>query len=150
MKKPNPKSSVFLQYFVSFFVLLNMKTNIRTLDTIKFFRGKERDNKEMQRLSDEKRDFEYRRLLIEENELDLHVAYSRMLVWRWFAWFFLGFGVIFIQNPIVFYVLIGFGIISEFFSYINKKYFQFVMRSYNLALSIVDSVIFTEYGISFK
>lgn len=127
-----------------------MKTNIRTYDTIKFFRGKERNDEEMQRLSDEKRDFEYRRLLIEENELDLHVAYSRTLVWHWLAWFFLGFGVILIQNPIVFYILIGFGIISEFFSYINKKYFQFVMRSYNLALSIVDSVIFTEYGISFK
>ena len=64
-----------------------MKDNIRECQTLKFFRGKKRNNVEMQRLAEARLDFEYRRLLIEENELDLHVAFSKMLGWKWLAFF---------------------------------------------------------------
>lgn len=127
-----------------------MKTNVRTYDTIKFFRGRKRNNAEMLRLSDENRDFEYRRLLIEENELDLHVAFSKMIVLHWLAWSFLALAICFYQIPIMVYTLIGLSILSQIFSIKYKRFFQFVFRSYNLALNIVDSVIFTEYGIKLK
>ena len=127
-----------------------MKTNIRTYETLKFFRGKKRNNAEMQRLADENRDFEYRRLLIQENELDLHVAFSRMIIWHWMAWSFLALAICFLSTSIMFFIFIGLAILSQIFSIKNKKFFQFVLRSYNLALSIVDSVIFTEYGIQLK
>ena len=59
-----------------------MKRNIREYQTLKFFRGTERKTMEMQKLSDEGRDFEYRKLLIEENELDMHVAFSKEIIWK--------------------------------------------------------------------
>ena len=59
-----------------------MKNNTREYQTIRFFRGRKRNNDEMQRLSDAGLDFEYRRLLIEENELDLHVSFSKMMIYE--------------------------------------------------------------------
>lgn len=125
-----------------------MKSNIREYDKIKFFRGSKRKNAEMVRLAEAHLDFEYRRLLIEENELDLHVAFSKMIVWNWISWAFLIFSAFFMQNPVVFYGLIGASFISQIISHKNKKHFKFVFRAYNLALLFVDSVIKNEYGIT--
>ena len=127
-----------------------MKENIREYSTIKFFRGKKRNNTEMLRLSDAGLDFEYRRLLIEENELDLHVAFSKMIVWKWLAWSFISLALYYIQYPVLVSVFLGLAILSGFFSYVNKRFFQFVFRSHNLALGFVDGVIFNKYGISFR
>jgi hypothetical protein len=66
-----------------------MRENIREYQSIKFFRGSKRNNAEMLRLADAELYFEYRRLLIEENELDMHVAFSKMMVWKWLAWGFM-------------------------------------------------------------
>jgi hypothetical protein len=127
-----------------------MKENIRVYQSIKFFRGKKKNNPEMQRLSDAGLDFEYRRLLSEENELDLHVAFSKMLVYKWFSWCFLALAQYFVQHPIISSVLLGLAILSQFFSFINERFFQFVFRSYNIALGFVDGVIFDRYGILFS
>ena len=127
-----------------------MKNNIREYQTLKFFRGRKRNIIEMQRLADAGLDFDYRRLLIEENELDMHVAFSKEIIWKWLAWGFLAVAICFMQHPIVLFVLLGLAVLSLFFSYENKRFFRFVMRGHNLALSIVDSVIFDKYGVSFR
>jgi len=127
-----------------------MKNNIREYQTIKFFRGKERNNAELQRLADENRDFEYRRLLIEENELDLHVAFSKMIVWKWLSWCFLGMAVICFQCSIVAFIFLVMALLSQIFSILNKRFFAFVFRGYNLTLSLVNCVIYDKYGISLK
>jgi len=125
-----------------------MKSNIREYDRIRFFRGSKRKNAEMMKLAEAHLDFEYRRLLIHENELDLHVAFSKTIVWNWISWTFLVFSIFFIQNPIIFYGLMFAFLTSQIFSYKNKKHFKFVFRAYNLALSFVDAVIKNEYGIT--
>ena len=127
-----------------------MTNNIREYQTLKFFRGSKRKYNEMQKLAAAGLDFEYRRLIIEENELDLHVAFSKMIVWKWLAWSLLALAISFRQHPTIASVFLGLAVLSQFFSYINKRYFQFVLRSHNLALSIVDVVIKQEHGISFR
>ena len=125
-----------------------MKTNIREYQTLKFFRGKRRNNAEMLRLAEARLDFEYRRLLIEENELDLHVAFSKEVIWKWLAWSFISLSLYYLQHPIIASVFLGLAMLSCFFSYLNKRFFQFVMRGHNLALGFVDIVIKQEHGIS--
>jgi hypothetical protein len=124
-----------------------MKDNFREYHTVKFFRGKKRNNSEMLRLSEAKLDFEFRRLLIEENELDLHVYFSRMTVFKWLSWSFLALAFSFLQYQILSFILLGLALLSCIFSFINKRRFEFVFRSYNFALAIIDSEIFKEYGI---
>jgi len=126
-----------------------MKKNIREYQTLQFFRGKKRNIEEMQRLADEGLDFEYRRLLIEENELDMFVAFSKEVIWKWLAWGFLVLAICFVQYSVALFPLLGLAVLSIFFSYLNKRFFQFVMRGHNLALGIVEGVIFDKYGVSF-
>lgn len=127
-----------------------MAGNFLEYESIKFFRGKKRNNAEMQRLSDVGLDFEYRRLLIQENELDMHAAFSKMVVWKLLSWSFLALAFICLQLPIIALIFLGLGMLSCFFSFINKRFFQFVMRSHNIALGFVDAVIYNKYGIVFK
>jgi hypothetical protein len=114
-----------------------MRENIREYQSIKFFRGSKRNNSERQRLADAGLDFEYCRLLIEENELDMHVAFSKMMVWKWLAWGFMAFAICFLQHPIITIILLGLAILSRFFSFINKRFSQFVFRSHNVALGLL-------------
>jgi hypothetical protein len=125
-----------------------MKNNIREYQTIKFFRGSIRNNAEMQRLADAELDFEYRRLLIEENELDMHVAFSKMMIWKWLAWGFIALAFCYLQHPIITIIFLGLAMLSYFFSFINERFFQFVFKSLNVALGFVDAVIFNKHGIS--
>jgi len=125
-----------------------MDSCFREYQTIKFFRGKKRNNSEMLRLAEARLDFEYRRVLIKENELDLHVYFSRMTVYNWLSWSFLALVLSCLQLPIMSFILLGLAIIFSIFSFINKRRFEFVFRSYNFALSVVDAVIYNEYEIS--
>ena len=127
-----------------------MYSNIREYNDIKFFRGKKRNNAEMLRLAEAGLDFEYRRLLIEENELDLHVAFSRMIIYRWLSWSLLALAFSILQHHIMSLIVLGFALISIILSFIYKKKFQFVFRSYNFALAILESVILNEYDISLR
>jgi hypothetical protein len=127
-----------------------MRNNIREYQTFKFFRGRKRKFEDMEKHSNEGLDFEYRRLLIQENELDLHVAYSKEVIWKWLAWSFLALALYFVQHPIMSFIFIGLAVLSLFFSYLNKRFFQFVLRGHNIALGFVEGAIFDKYGISFK
>lgn len=126
-----------------------MKSNIREYQTIKFFRGSKRNNEEMQRLSDAHLDFEYRRLLIEQNELDMHVAFSKMIVWKRLSFVFLTLAILCFQFSIIMSIFLGLAVLSQIFSFINKRFFQFVLRSHNIALGFVEGVIHDKYGMSF-
>jgi len=127
-----------------------MQNCIREYQTIKFFRGSKRKNSEMLSLAESGQDFEYRRLLIEENELDLHVYFSRMTVHYWLSWYFLAIAIGYLSFPLISCIILGFALLTKILSFINKRKFQFVFRSHNLALAIVDSVILNEHGISLR
>ena len=127
-----------------------MKQNIREYQTIKFFRGARRNNAEMIRLAKAQQDLEYRKLLIEENELDLHVYFSRMKVWKWLSWSMLILAIFLFQFPVLAIIFIGLTLVFRFFSWVSKKNFEFVFSSYDFALGIVDMVIKDKHGISFS
>ncbi len=127
-----------------------MKNNIRVYHSLRFFRGIKRNNAEMQRLADEGLDFEYRRLLIEENELDLHIYFSRTVVYNWFSWGFLALTLICFQFRIITSVILGLALLSRALSYRYRKKFQFVYRCYILALTVVDCVIKQDHGITLQ
>jgi len=127
-----------------------MKQNIREYQTIKFFRGARRNNAEMIRLAKAQQDLEYRKLLIEENELDLHVYFSRMKVWKWLSWSMLILAICSLQFPVLTIILFGLALLFRFFSWVSKKNFEFVFSSYDFALGIVDMVIKDKHGISFS
>ena len=127
-----------------------MKQNIREYQTIKFFRGARRNNAEMIRLAKAELDLEYRKLLIYENELDLHVYFSRMKVWKWLSWGMLILAICSLQFPILAIIFIGLTLVFRFFSWVSKKNFEFVFSSYDFALGIVDIVIKDKHGISFS
>lgn len=126
-----------------------MNNNIREYHSLRLFRGRKRNNAEMQWLADSCLDFEYRRLLIEENELDLHVYFSRMTVFNWLSWGFLALAIIYLQFPIMASVFVGPALITRVLAFRCKKKFQFVFRCFKLALAIVDSVIRQNHGITF-
>ena len=126
-----------------------MKNNVREYQSIKFFRGSKRNDEEMQRLSDAHLDFEYRRLLIEENELDMYVAFSKMIIWKRLSFVFLTLAVLCFQLPVILSIFLVLAVLSQFFSFINKRFFQFVLRSHNIALGFVEGVIHDKYGMSF-
>lgn len=127
-----------------------MNNRLREYDTIKFFRGSKRNNSEMLRLAEARLDFEYRRLLIKENELDLHVHFSRMTVYNSLSWSFLVMVLACLPYPLISGIILGLALLTRILSYLSKNKFQFVFRSYNLALAIVDGVIFDEHGISLR
>ena len=124
-----------------------MKENIREYHTIRFFRGQKRNNAELERLAEAKLDFEYRRLIIFEYELDLHVHFSKMTVFNWFAWSFLVVAFCFRQHSIIPAVFFGLSLMSRILSCIYRSRFQLTFWHYNFSLSVVDAVINKDYGI---
>jgi hypothetical protein len=126
-----------------------MKANIREYQTIKFFRGVRRDN-ELIRLAEARQDFEYRRLLIEECEKDLHVYFSRMTVYNWLSWGFMTLTFCYFKHPVITPIFFGLALMLRFFSWIYKNKFKLEFRCYNLALALVDVAIMDKHGISFQ
>lgn len=121
--------------------------NIKIYETIRLFRGKRRVD-ELVKLSEEKRDFEFRRLFIEEIEQDLHVIFSWQTICGWISWVFVFFSLIFFQSPLIFYSLIGISFISKTFSFFQKKKYLRVFKGYKFSLACVDSLIKKDYGIT--
>ena len=124
-----------------------MTGNFREYDTIRFFRGAKRNNAELTRLAVAELDFEYRRLLIQEYELDLHVEFSKMSVYCWLTWSFLLVAFCLWQYSIISAVFFGLALISRILSILYRRRFQLTFWRYNFALSIVDAVIYNDYGI---
>lgn len=127
-----------------------MAENFKEYQTIKFFRGSKRKHAEMQRLAESRKDFEYRRLLIEENELDLHVYFSRRVIFNWLSWSFLALALSSLQHPMMTTAFIVLALLLKICSWVNRKKFEFVFSSYQLVLNAVNTVIEREYGFSFS
>jgi len=121
--------------------------NIRTYETIRLFRGKRRVD-ELVKLSEEKRDFEFRRLFIEELEQDLHVIFSWQTIYGWIAWVFIFFSILFFKNPSTFYLFVGISLIAKTFSFFQREKYKKVFKGYRFSLACVDSVIKKDYGIT--
>jgi hypothetical protein len=101
----------------------------------------------MERFADSFMDFEYRRLLIEENELDLHVFFSREYVFYWLSWGFLVLALFYWMHPFITSILSGMALVSRSISVFYKRKFQLTFWRYNFSLSLVDAVIYNDYGI---
>jgi hypothetical protein len=127
-----------------------LKNNIRYYHSIKFFRGKKRKIADLLRLAEARQDFEYRRLLIEECELNLHVYFSRMTVYNWLSWSFIALTFCYFKHPVIIPIILGLALLFRIFSWIYKNKFKSEFRSYNLALALVDGVICNEHGISLR
>jgi hypothetical protein len=124
-----------------------MKEKFREYHTIRFFRGKKRDNAELKRLAEAELDFEYRRLLIKEYELDLHVEFSKRTVFCWLTWSSLVLAFCFWHCSIITAFFFGLALIACILTIIYRRRFQLTFWRYNFALCIVDAVIFNEYRI---
>jgi hypothetical protein len=114
---------------------------------LQLFRGKKK-NEELDRLSKEKKDFEFRRLYIEENEKTLHVIRSRRFVSMTFAWGFLLITLFLSQLPTAFFISICITLLFLIFSLIFQWAYVRNDSEYKVGLIIVDTVIKQDYGIS--
>lgn len=121
----------------------------RTYNTLRFFRGKKK-NAELTRLSDEERDFEYRRLFIEESEIDLHVAFSRGEIFKLLSWGVISLAVVsFFQfSSIAALFLLATSLVLQLISVVFKYRFKKIAERTQFTLLIVDNVIQNTYGIS--
>lgn len=117
-------------------------------ETLNPIRGKRRDD-ELLRLAEEEKDFEYRRLFIEEAEQDIIVSYSRSKLFEDIALvvLFVHALSIFMEGPL-FGISLLFALIlwvtSVFYKYQHQK---FLKRTRNTLL-FVDAVIKSTYGIT--
>lgn len=114
----------------------------RRYNTLKFIREKKKRD-ELIKLSNEKKDFDYRRLLIEECEKDLHVIFS----WKFL---FEAFGIlILIGNSFNYSKLsITFGILFLIIALLLNISYRKTLIKYKKFITIVDKVIEDEHGIS--
>jgi hypothetical protein len=123
-----------------------MKNINRTYTTLRISRGKNR-NAELVKLAEAKRDFEYRRLLIEEREADLHVFFSRKKVSEIISWILIIFALILYQFPVFSISLFSTSILFQFLKIYWGKRLANRIKMYLFSLKIVDIVIFEDYGI---
>jgi len=123
--------------------------NNRVYHTLRFFRGKKRNSAELIAKTESDIDFNYRRLLIIEYELDLHVQFSKMTVYSWMAWSFLLLAFFFWMHLVLTSICFGLSVLSGVLSIIYKRRFRSTFRDYNFILAIVDSVLYKNTGIRF-
>jgi hypothetical protein len=121
--------------------------DFKELQNIKLLRGKKRNN-ELNELSEQKRDFEFRTLFIEESEKTLHVIKSRKVVSEWIAIFLLLFASLFIQTPVVGFVLLMISIKFKLISQLFNSEYNKERDGFEIGLAIVNGVIKQDYGIS--
>lgn len=124
-----------------------MRKRNRTYNSIKLFRGK-RKNDELKSLAETKKDFEYRRLFIEERELDLHVFFSRKTIAEIISWGFVFLSICYFRHPNLALSMFGLSVIAKFYSIYCQKQLNKIYSIYVNILKLVDSVITKDYGIS--
>lgn len=125
-----------------------MENTKREYNSLKLFRGK-RKNDELQKLSLSNQDFEYRRLYIEERELDLHVFGSREIVFNWIFISLITLAIGNYQHPALALFLFVLGVAAKIVSLRYRVLWHKVEKIYSRILKIVNSAIYNEYGISF-
>lgn len=123
-----------------------MKKFVRKYKTLKFFRGKRKDN-ELKKLSKEKKDFQYRRLLIEECEKDLNTIFTKKIIFEIIGFLFLYLSLI-NHKTIFFNIFILVCVFFLFISLFQKRKYKKTLIKYKKSFIIVDNVIKKEYGIS--
>lgn len=127
-----------------------MRNNIREYHSIKFFRGTPFKLEELMRLSEADDHFGHRRLHIEEFELELHVYFSRKIVFKWLSWSLLALAMSIIFLHLLSIVLTVVAGCCSLASYYNHRKFQHTYRCYTFGLAVLNIVIKREYGISFE
>jgi len=118
-----------------------------TYKKLKLLRGKRR-NEELISYSKQKKDFEYRRLFIEERNLDIQVILSRKFIADLLSLTFLTLSLFQLNNPILFIVLFGITFILKIYSLTCTKKFKKIYWIFSNSLKLIDSVILNEYGIN--
>lgn len=116
---------------------------------IKMWRSKSRE-RELIRLSEEQKDFEYRRLFIEEYKEKIEIHKNREHFFSKHAWTLLIVALISFKMPMLSLVIFGFSLLFKTISGISKTLHRRSVEEYNLGLAIVDSVIKKDYGINFN
>jgi len=124
-----------------------MKIFERDYPTIKIIRGK-RKNEELCKLANAGQDFDYRRLLIEERELDMHVYYSRKRLSNLLSWGFIALAIAYFQFPALMIILFGISLSLQISKVYWNKQLNIIFDKYVFSLTIVNGVIKSEYGIS--
>lgn len=120
----------------------------RTYNTLRLV-GKSKEN-ELQKLGEEGKDFEYRRLLIEDTETALHVTFSRGVISKYLSWTFLYFAIMMIFFSL-FKISLILGVISIIFQIIRSFYkfrFDKIIQVTLNTLLIIDHVIENRHGIT--
>jgi hypothetical protein len=103
---------------------------------------------ELIRLSEEQKDFEYRRLFIEEYKEKILINKNRQFVSERISWAFLFLALFFFQTPQISFIIFGISLIFKTVSFIFKILHKRRIGEFNLGLVIVDSVINKDYGIN--
>jgi hypothetical protein len=124
-----------------------MKLEIREYNSLKLFRGTPFKTEELLRLSEADDHFGHRRLHIEEFELELHVFFSRMIVFKWLSWTFLALAMSFLIFHLLSIIITVVAVICNLASYYNHRKFQSTYRCYTFGLAVLNIVIKREYGI---
>lgn len=114
---------------------------------MKLWREKNRKT-ELIRLSKEQKDFEYRRLFIEEYNEKIQLNRNRHLFSKKIAWIFLFITILTIKIPIISLIVFSISLLFKLFSFIFKILHRKSIEEYNLGLTIVDSVIAKDYKIN--
>ena len=124
-----------------------MKTFKRSYSELKFFGGQKHDAK-LELFAENKDDFNFRRLYIEEEEKWLHIIFSRSILSIWISIALIVLSFYFFQ----FHTLSLLLFISSFVFMITtlflKRKFRVKADNYQFGLNLVNIVISNTYGIS--
>ena len=114
---------------------------------MKLWRTKNRKT-ELIRLSKEQKDFEYRRLFIEEYKEIIEINQNRHFISKRIAWTLLFVAVFSIKVPVISSIIFGISLLFKLLSIIFNILHKRSIEEYNIGLTIVDSVINKDYGIN--
>ena len=118
-------------------------------DDLKFFRGRKRKEAELMKLAEEERDFEYRRLLIEETTLDIQVAYTRSAFFKDVFIVCLFFSALLVISEHLFTeAFFGIAVVAVIISLSYKRQYKKIVKKTHDTLLLVDGVIKETSGIS--
>jgi hypothetical protein len=92
-------------------------------------------------------DFAVRRGVIEEYEDELHVCFSRNVVFKRISWILLGFALLTFQFDIS-KILLAVSIVSIAVSFWFGKEYTIRNRTYRMSVGMIDAAIVKKYGIT--
>lgn len=120
---------------------------VREYKTLKLFRCKRKDDKLFE-LATKQKDFEFRNLLIEEFEEDLHVAISRKVFFTILAIIFIIISIVTISNLQISKIFLILSIINYILNLFYGNKIKKLLSKFYFSISLVDDVIENTYGIS--